>query len=86
MFSLPAGHEKTIVVYRAIRTLLHLQHHTRDWVLFKNIRVEINVIVLLETQFLSVRFFFYVALRPAAGQDLLIFEVSRSHTTMHLSR
>ena len=30
--------------------------------------------------------FFPVALRPNAGHDLLILEVSRSHTTMHHSR
>jgi len=40
--------------------------------------------LLLGTQFLSVRFL-YVALRPTAGQGLLILEVSRSHTTMHHS-
>ena len=31
-------------------------------------------------------FFFAVALRPNAGHDLLILEVSRSHTTTHHSR
>jgi len=31
-------------------------------------------------------FFFPVALRPNAGHDLLILEVSRSHTTTHHSR
>ena len=30
--------------------------------------------------------FFFVALRPNAGHDLLILEVSRSHTTTHHSR
>ena len=30
--------------------------------------------------------YFFVALRPNAGHDLLIFEVSRSHTTTHHSR
>ena len=30
-------------------------------------------------------FFFAVALRPNAGHDLLILEVSRSHTTTHHS-
>jgi hypothetical protein len=29
-------------------------------------------------------FFFSVALRPNAGHDLLILEVSRSHTMTHL--
>ena len=29
--------------------------------------------------------FFFVALRPNVGHRLLILEVSRSHTTMHLS-
>jgi hypothetical protein len=30
--------------------------------------------------------YFFVALRPNAGHDLLILEVSRSHTTTHHSR
>jgi hypothetical protein len=34
----------------------------------------------------STDIFFFVALRPNAGHGLLILEVSRSHTTTHLSR
>jgi len=33
-----------------------------------------------------VTLFFFVGLRPYAGQGLLILEVSRSHTTTHHSR
>jgi len=36
--------------------------------------------------FLLSLFFFPVALRPKAGQGLLILEVPRSHTTTHHSR
>jgi len=34
----------------------------------------------------DISFFFPMALRPNAGHDLLIIEVSRSHTTAHHSR
>ena len=36
--------------------------------------------------YIYIFFFFPVALRPNAGHDLLILEVSRSHTTTHHSR
>jgi len=51
--------------------------HTHGWIMnYKLLRKKL-VIVL---------HFLYVAQQPPVGQGLLIYEVSRSHTTTHHSR
>jgi len=41
---------------------------------------------ILLSSYIYIFFIFAVALRPNAGHDLLILEVSRSHTMTHHSR
>jgi hypothetical protein len=56
-----------------------------------SISVNLTLVLLFETteklsQSKYQDFLFAVALRPNAGHDLLILDVSRSHTTKHHSR
>jgi len=52
-----------------------------------NILIESDIPMnLVRLIILLLFYFFAVALRPNAGHGLLIFEVSRSHTTTHHSR
>ena len=79
-----------IYIYIYVNTLLH-STVARLNLQYKSYSGNIYTVCCIPLLFFSTDMtteviFFFVALRPNAGHGLLIFEVSRSHTTKHYSQ